>query len=1355
MNCSKIFLDFRDCLCNVLGHIKNDYIYYDAIHNNLLVIINKIEDVILFLYKVENEDNKDKIENDSKLFELFYILFTMETNTTFYDIFFKLFIKFLKRLKNYSINIQESHFKTYHQYYSQIYEYLILEKKLDYIGVESDLYATINLSKVISSLFSLFEKFNLKNDKIKNEEILQIFFQFNHTIFLLSKGNYSYIYFSKIFIETFQQIIKNPISKEDINSLAQIILNKIIEISKIKDEIGANIDNIEESYYVETLIICLKLSCKFLKIKENCELLNYNTKLNLVKCLIQLSFWDNPKIVNYTCKIFSNFLKISIEIPNFSLRKEIEKCIDFIYLRHFSTYYNYLIDEFDNQENENENNENNQNVIIYSEKDQRIKLTVLEIIGRHFNDLISQDYFLGIIFISCDLMKIRFKVINEIFSSIGNYFKLKNDMYVYLKKIFKITYQITLSKIFHFVKEIKQDENNIISKLDNESDKWEIIQKKINEGKFKDLYKFICSEFNLEIFDRKKQIKEVPENIIENYKLIAKEISILIRYSNYVNISILYETLGENYILSKLILEEYAKTFEFRGLDIISAYELYVYTFNVTGEQFHIYNFIEQFSSKYYLDNQNLTKENNFYFISKDEVFTLAYSIMILNTDLHNPNISTHMTPEEFIKSNLASNYFKEFPLEYFNEIYQRILKTPLRTAKPRIKNYIQCEEIYRDMKSLILYTKKDKRITDLNLFNALNKSEFLNYKNFPSLNLLNNIYFDGNNEQNLNLLSQALFVLYDDLFGFILNLHYSFFGENDESLINILETICNIAVKIKQKDYINKLITTISSFLNTTKSSSIYNIFFRISMKFNKDFHNNLEVFYQAIEDVLIHKLKEENNPLREEYTKSINDIIYKTFNVITLKKREKNENSGLFNFFFSGSSQEKEINFDDFRNKIYKRMGLEEIKKGENKKEQLMDLDQIFDLIKSQDEEFIFFITFSASKIIEFQNKNELYISIIFLKEMLKNISQKSFIKIWPNLYNIFKSRMEFKKENEDNLFDMLYINYFLHQIISQYFTSIENEEYEQLLENYSDIDNAEILYIILENNDSLIKNANQNQKIINDKIFQYLIELIYKLLFKLKISIKTDISISLARFIKTIEFFSNILKSIKDINSIKIESIQIIKDIIKLMFDLQITEVLLNNNFGNNQIFIFIKLLADKIMIVLSEIDDENWDLYIYLSQFCLKISLVENEEIQKKFFNCLFYLFEKKKIPLVRYTQINELILNWYPAFMSLKKKYDKFFEDIFQFFFILFSNEDLKTNQKEIEKLWNSFCRKYLISFVDTNKNNFDNCLPIIKKNYDVVHKIVKFLNEGNNDISWWESNKNSIKLYFPQIVDEK
>jgi hypothetical protein len=242
------------------------------------------------------------------------------------------------------------------------------------------------------------------------------------------------------------------------------------------------------------------------------------------------------------------------------------------------------------------------------------------------------------------------------------------------------------------------------------------------------------------------------------------------------------------------------------------------------------------------------------------------------------------------------------------------------------------------------------------------------------------------------------------------------------------------------------------------------------------------------------------------------------------------------------------------------------------------------------------------------------------------------------------------------------------------------------------------------------------------------------------------------------KTIEYFSNILNTIKDINSIKSESLQIIINIIKIMFELQITEILFINNFNTNQILIFIQLLADKIKLVLPEIDNEKWDLYIYLGQFCLKISLVENEEIQNKFFNCLFYLYEKIKIPIERYSQINELIINWHPAFMLLKKKYDKFYEDIFKLFYILFTNnKDLKTNHKEIEKLWSTFCRKYLISYVDTNKNKNenDNCLIIIKKNYDTVNEIVKFLNLGNIDVSWWESTKNSIKLYFPQILDSK
>ena len=44
---------------------------------------------------------------------------------------------------------------------------------------------------------------------------------------------------------------------------------------------------------------------------------------------------------------------------------------------------------------------------------------------------------------------------------------------------------------------------------------------------------------------------------------------------------------------------------------------------------------------------------------------------MILNTDLHNPNVTNKMTVEEFIKNNKSSGLFKEVPEDYFKKIYQ------------------------------------------------------------------------------------------------------------------------------------------------------------------------------------------------------------------------------------------------------------------------------------------------------------------------------------------------------------------------------------------------------------------------------------------------------------------------------------------------------------------------------------------------------------------------------------------------------------------------------------------------------------------------------------------------------------
>ena len=139
------------------------------------------------------------------------------------------------------------------------------------------------------------------------------------------------------------------------------------------------------------------------------------------------------------------------------------------------------------------------------------------------------------------------------------------------------------------------------------------------------------------------------------------------------------------------------------------------------------------------------------------------------------------------------------------------------------------------------------------------------------------------------------------------------------------------------------------------------------------------------------------------------------------------------------------------------------------------LIDAKIILNKIKTQEEEFIFFVTYATSKILQYEkNESEIYISLIFLNEILKKIPDKQFGKIWPNIFNIFKTKMVFKEVNEDNIFQILFINFFLTQIIKDYFNNVLNEDYGQILETYEEIGSVELLLIILDINDLFIKSA-----------------------------------------------------------------------------------------------------------------------------------------------------------------------------------------------------------------------------------------------------------------------------------------
>ena len=1543
LDTSNIVHIFRNSLSNLLGIVKLNYNFYPVTQQNLNIIIKKLEELILSLYNnsdylipngtsMNSDSNREKVkvnninDKEKELFELFYLFITINTNSTFYEIFLKFLKKFLKKSFKLDKNLVNLHLFKFQKYYLVLYSSLI-NKKFDYVGVQSDWNSTFYIAKCLFLLVKLFYEYNINYDKIKPVELFLFLLETNTNLFKISiSKNGVYITnekFNKILIRTFETIIKDLSYSKEIMEIIEIILDKIISISKIKDDRLNKIDDYEESFHVDTLLLCLKLICKILKTKELCKLFSYHHKLKLTKGLIELSFWDNPNIVDYTCKILILIFKLSVSLDNFSIRKEIEKLIDYIFLRHFKTYYYYLEDK--------------ENKI--KESDKIIKLSVLEILSRNFNEFIETEDSLPIFYFINDIYKIRFNIINEIFKAINLYFDLNNSLYNYLKNNFIISYQIAFNKIFCFVNGnngLNNLNNSIISKIEEFSEYWEKKLKIINKGNLKELIKQFSKEYNLVPLDKNIQFDSLnPENQ-KKYEELAKTIALVIRYSNDVNIENLFEIMAEKNPFSKLILKEYSKTYNFRAYNIIKAMNLFMSTFALKGESHNIYNFICAFGSKYYEDNKDIYEKNklnkntnSLYFKSDEEVTQFAYSIIILNTDLHNPNVANKMNLEEFIKNNKLSGLFKDVPEDYFKDIYQEIKDNELKKAKPRNENYSKDIEIYLNLENLENYLSFFPELhyfKNNSFFDIFNEEStfLLTRENYPYLNLFNKIrIFDNNNENfnenstknkynhnNLQWLNYAYINLFDEIIPSIISLPGIFIENNTKLILNLFEKICDISIKLGRKEIIEKIIVCINSLINKNhKNINMYNLFFRIVLKYSQDFHTHLEMFYKAILDLINLNLKEEENSLHTEYIDIIEDLIQKAFNIISNKRKNKTEGVGFFNLFlFGDSNDKKEFTFEEYKENIYQilnfdiskskkklnivksnstdnlnyqhnklknnygvndeeehefnnssnelnlnkfnsydkqnnndknssdsddsnniedeRNSLKNIKENtgenlivdlpnkyfnkntiiqlENKKEinsinniidkklnKLIDVKIILNKIKIQEEEFIFFVTYATNKILEYQGQNEKYISLIFLNEILKNIPEKQFGKIWPNLFNIFKTKMKFNKVNEDNIFEILFFNYFLTQIIKDYFKNILNEDYNQILETYEEISSVELLLIILEYNDLFIKSSIKVKKYLSPQNFENLIFLLYKLFLQLSKNITNlnnnymintqNGSITIKQMNKVISLFNNVILTIKPNEILYLDCSSRISNIIKLLYDNNIAKIFfeLNQKINNvsELISILSKIVSECIDITGTNIKDEKKNntnenklnklkemnefynsLFIFLGQFSLKCSLIEDQKIQKLFFKQITF-FVSRPIPHGYISKVINILQEWHQFFVQLNEKYKNFWKDVIQMFYILFMNNPaIQNNTTEIEKLWTLLIKKYMISFNDENKmnNNYSTKEEIetIKKIYIMVENIVHKITNSQK-LNWFESTKNMIKLYFPEILVDK
>ncbi|TYH68985.1 hypothetical protein ES332_D05G026000v1 [Gossypium tomentosum] len=146
-----------------------------------------------------------------------------------------------------------------------------------------------------------------------------------------------------------------------------------------------------------------------------------------------------------------------------------------------------------------------------------------------------------------------------------------------------------------------------------------------------------------------------------------KSFAFFFRYTPGLDKNMIGDYLGDPDELHIQVLKEFTATFEFHGMILDSALRTYLETFRLPGESQKIQRILEAFSERFF------DQQSSEIFVTKDSVFILCYSLIMLNTDQHNPQVKKKMTEDEFIRNNRAINGGQDLPREYLSELFHSI----------------------------------------------------------------------------------------------------------------------------------------------------------------------------------------------------------------------------------------------------------------------------------------------------------------------------------------------------------------------------------------------------------------------------------------------------------------------------------------------------------------------------------------------------------------------------------------------------------------------------------------------------------------------------------------------------------
>lgn len=184
-------------------------------------------------------------------------------------------------------------------------------------------------------------------------------------------------------------------------------------------------------------------------------------------------------------------------------------------------------------------------------------------------------------------------------------------------------------------------------------------------------YKLELQE-GIALFNRKP--KKGIEFLINANKVgnTPEEIAAFLKNASDLNKTLIGDYLGEREELSLKVMHAYVDSFDFQNMEFDEAIRTFLQGFRLPGEAQKIDRIMEKFAERY-------CKCNPKAFTSADTAYVLAYSVIMLNTDAHNPMVKNKMLPDDFIRNNRGIDDGKDLPEDYMRSLYERISRNEIK----------------------------------------------------------------------------------------------------------------------------------------------------------------------------------------------------------------------------------------------------------------------------------------------------------------------------------------------------------------------------------------------------------------------------------------------------------------------------------------------------------------------------------------------------------------------------------------------------------------------------------------------------------------------------------------------------